>query len=296
MSAWLPSAPCTPRLCAQHRGPAAAVPHAVARLLAGITLVLAGVLLCPAVRRLPAARRDRLTRAWAAAVVRAFGVRTRVLGRPANRPGTGTEAGMLVVANHISWLDIPLIAAVQPGRMLAKSEIGRWPVLGPVAARGGTLFVDRDRLRALPATVARIAGALRDGSRVVVFPEGSTWCGRQQGRFRPAAFQAALDAGAPVQPVRISYRLDGTGPASAAAFVGEDTLLASLWRVATAGGLVAEITLLPRIPAGRHADRRSLARAAQTAVASDSANRPASSVHHWLSASPAAASSVRTPS
>ncbi|MEV6655146.1 lysophospholipid acyltransferase family protein [Streptomyces sp. NPDC051219] len=292
MSAWLPSAPCSPRVCAQHRGPSAGVPRAVARLLAGVTLVLAGVLLCPAVRGLPAAHRDRLTRTWAQAVVRAFGVRIRVLGHPAHRAGTG----MLVVSNHISWLDIPLIAAVQPGRMLAKSEIGRWPVLGPVAARGGTLFVERDRLRALPATVARMAGALRAGSRVVVFPEGSTWCGRQQGRFRPAAFQAALDAGVPVQPVRISYRLAGGGRATAAAFVGDDSLPASLWRVAAAGGLVAEITLLPRIPVGRHPDRRALARAAQTAVASDSANLPASSVHHWVSSRPARASSLRTPS
>jgi 1-acyl-sn-glycerol-3-phosphate acyltransferase len=91
--------------------------------------------------------------------------------------------------------------------MLAKSEIRRWPVLGPLAALGGTLFVERDRLRALPTTVRSIAGALRGGSGVVVFPEGSTWCGRGSGgRFRPAVFQAAIDAGAEVRPVRITYR------------------------------------------------------------------------------------------
>ncbi|MGC3005419.1 lysophospholipid acyltransferase family protein, partial [Streptomyces sp. G35A] len=149
--------------------------------------------------------------------------------------------GLLLVANHISWLDVPLLAAVRPARMLAKSEIRRWPVAGALAARGGVLFIDRDRLRALPDTVARIAGVLRDGAAVAAFPEGSTWCGRAQGHFRRAVFQAALDAAVPVQPVRIRYR-DPTGaPATAPAFVGDDTLLASLWRVASVRGLTAEV-------------------------------------------------------
>lgn len=186
-----------------------------------------------------------------------------------------------MVANHVSWLDIPLVAAVLPARMVAKSEIRKWPLLGPFAALGGTLFIERDRLRALPGAVRTLAGALASGSRVAVFPQGSTWCGRGGGgRFRPAAFQAAIDAGAAVRPVRISYRTAGTNTAGAAAFVGDDPLAASLWRVVTAAGLTAEIRILPPVPAGREPDRRALARAAQSAVASDRANLPASSVHH----------------
>ncbi|AVZ76661.1 1-acyl-sn-glycerol-3-phosphate acyltransferase [Streptomyces lunaelactis] len=289
MSVWLPSAPCTPRGCATHHGPAAGYLTAAARLLAGIVTVLAGLLLGPLVALLAVVLGTRfrhlMTRCWARAVVRAFGVRIRVIGRPY------APRASLVVANHISWLDIPLIAASLPGRMLAKSEIRRWPVLGPLAARGGTLFLERDRLRTLPATVREMASALDGGARVIAFPEGSTWCGREQGRFRHAVFQAALDAGAAVQPVRIRYL-----PTGAAAFVGDDSLGASLWRVVAAGGLTAEIRLLPAIPAGSCPDRRSLARAAQLAVASDSANLPSVSVHQWVSSSSAAASSVRTPS
>lgn len=300
MSAWLPTAPCTPRPTARTPGPVASRVRAVGRLTAGVLAVLAGVLLAPLTAPLGPAARERATRLWCRTVLRAFGVRVRVTGTP------GTVRG-LVVANHISWLDVPLVAAVLPGRMLAKSEVRGWPLLGPLAARGGTLFVERDRLRALPGTVRAIAGALGSGSRVVVFPEGSTWCGRAGGRFRPAAFQAALDAGAAVLPVRIAYH-----PPGPAAFVGDDPLTASLWRVAAAGGLTAEIRILAPIPAGRHTDRRSLARAAQravhapahapahptvhTAVASDSANRPSSSVHQCASSIPAAASSPRTPS
>ncbi|MFC9606793.1 lysophospholipid acyltransferase family protein [Streptomyces niveus] len=299
MSAWLPTAPCTPQLCAPRadalrRG----MFPASARLLAGLVAVIVGILLVPPVALLGAGRRDRLTRGWTRTVIRAFGLRIRTDGAsPApmsdTQVSTGllpdTSGGVLVVANHISWLDIPLVATLFPGRVLAKSDIRRWPVLGTVAARGGTLFVERDRLRALPDTVRDVSDALRAGSRVIVFPEGSTWCGRDQGRFTAAMFQAALDAGVPVRPVRIRYR-----PLGPAAFVGDDPLAVSLWRIVLARGLTAEIEVLPLIPAARHTDRRSLARAAQTAVASDSANRPASSVHQWVNSIPAPASSVRT--
>ncbi|MGW1766574.1 lysophospholipid acyltransferase family protein [Streptomyces sp. NPDC002073] len=290
MSVWLPVAPCTPGACARHAGRAASVPHAVLRLAAATLLLLLGVVAAPPVRLLAPGHRERAVRTWCRLLVRALGVRIRISGGP------GPAGGRLVVANHISWLDVPLVAAALPSRMLAKAEVGRWPVVGPLAASAGTLFIDRDRIRALPGTVATLADTLRAGSRVTVYPEGSTWCGRGRGPFRHAAFQAALDAGVPVQPVSLGYRLPDGATATAPAFVGDDPLASSLWRIARARGVTAEIRLLPRIPAGRHPDRRSLARAAQAAVASDSANRPAASVHHCVSSMPAAASSARTPS
>ncbi|MGP4002537.1 lysophospholipid acyltransferase family protein [Streptomyces sp. 8N706] len=262
MSVWLPSAPCTPPACLTDPVATVAGPCRAARYLAGLGVLLCGIVLAPLVGRCAPARRDRLTARWSRALVAAFGVRVRISGGD----GARTAAGALVVANHVSWLDIPLIAAARPGRMLAKSEIGHYPVLGRVAARGGTLFVERDRLRALPATVAGMAALLRSGSTVVAFPEGSTWCGREHGRFRHAVFQAAIDASAPVQPAVVRYRLRDARPTAVPAFVGEDTLLASLRRVAAARGLVAELVLLPRIPAGAYPDRRALARAAEAAI------------------------------
>ncbi len=223
------------------------------RLAAVVVLVLAGIVLSPLGGRIPA----EWVRRWCRAIVRAVGVRVRLTGAA---PPAG---GLLLVANHVSWLDIPLLTAVRPARMLAKTEIRRWPVAGALAARGGALFIERDRLRALPETVARIAGALRAGAAVAAFPEGSTWCGRAHGRFHRAVFQAALDAGVPVQPVRLRYTQQGGTASTAAAFVGEDTLLASLWRVARTRGMTAEVEIRPAILPGTHADRRSLARAAQ---------------------------------
>lgn len=318
MSGWLPTSPCTPEACAGREGRrTVGVPRAVLRLTAALALLLAGILGAPPVRLLPTRPRHAVVRAWAAALLRAFGIRVTVRGTP------GPAGARLLVANHVSWLDIPLVAAALPCRMLAKSDIRGWPVLGRLAARAGTLFIERDRIRALPATVTALTGALRAGDRIAVFPEGSTWCGRAGGTFRRAAFQSALDAHVPVQPLRISYLGPDGEPAGAAAFVGEDPLTASLWRIARTRGLRAELVLLPRIPPGRHPTRRDLAAAAQQAVTgaaallppsstlsaqpaappgdapatdSDSAKRPSASVHHWVNSNPAVASSVRSPS
>ncbi|MFF4503272.1 lysophospholipid acyltransferase family protein [Streptomyces sp. NPDC001401] len=253
MSVWQPSAPCTPGACIEATGSATAVPRAVLRMAAVLALVLAGVVLSPLGGRIPA----ELVKRWCRWIVRAAGVQVRITGTAA------PTGGLLLVANHISWLDIPLLAAVRPARMLAKSDIRGWPVAGWLTARSGALFIDRNRLRALPQTVAQIADALRSGHAVGVFPEGSTWCGRAQGNFRRAAFQAALDAGVPVQPVRLHYRITGGTPSTAPAFIGDDSLLASVWRVVSARGLVAEVDVRDAIAPGTHPDRRSLARAAQ---------------------------------
>ncbi|MBT3074774.1 MULTISPECIES: 1-acyl-sn-glycerol-3-phosphate acyltransferase [Streptomyces] len=268
-SPWLPVAPCTPASCARHTGAARPPLRAALRLLSGCAWVLLGVVCAAPVRLLPRGPRMWLLRSWARGIPRAFGVRVTVRVHPYAR---GTGGGELVVANHISWLDIPLVAAVLPGRMLAKTEVRDWPLLGRLAGFGSTLFIDRDRLRALPGAVGTVAAALRSGSRVVVFPEGSTWCGRGRGGpFRPAVFQAAIDAEVSVRPVRITY---GTGGAGAAAFVGDDPLTASLWRVVRAAGLTAEVHVLAPIPARAYAPvsahgepgRRELARAARAAV------------------------------
>ncbi|MFF6803781.1 1-acyl-sn-glycerol-3-phosphate acyltransferase [Streptomyces sp. NPDC012616] len=257
MSVWLPAAPCTPGACVRGTASRTGVPRAVLRLTAVAVLVLAGAALSPLGGLIPAGA----VRRWSRTVVRAAGVRVRVTG--ASAPAAG---GVLLVANHISWLDVPLLAGVRPARMLAKAEIRRWPVAGALAVRGGVLFIDRDRLRALPATVERITRVLRSGRAVAAFPEGSTWCGRAQGSFRRAVFQAALDAGALVQPVRIGYRDAAGAVSTAAAFVGDDSLLASLWRVASTRGLVAEVEVLPVLAADGHADRGALAAAAGAGV------------------------------
>ncbi|MGW0532279.1 lysophospholipid acyltransferase family protein [Streptomyces sp. NPDC003032] len=215
-----------------------------------------------------AARGDRLAdpralRTEARAVLGALGVRLEAgcEGRLSVPDGAGT--GTLVVANHISWLDVVALLAVEPVRVLAKREVAGWPVIGTLARRAGTRFIDRGGSpRQLPRAVAELASDLRGGTSVLVFPQATTWCSPAAGHFRRAAFQAAADAGAAVRPATITYRQGGV-PSTTAAFLGDEDFTASLRRVAAARNLTARITAHAPL---RGTDRRVLAAAAQRAV------------------------------
>jgi 1-acyl-sn-glycerol-3-phosphate acyltransferase len=218
-----------------------------------IFALLFGALLVPVLPLLTERGRDRAARTWGRLTLAALGIKLRLRGRlPRGRA--------LIVANHVSWLDIVALLAVAPGRMLAKVEVRRWPLFGALAASGGTIFVDRARPKTLPDTVADVAAALRAGAVVTVFPEGTTGCGAAVGPFRPAMFQAAIDAGAMVVPVTLRYG----GPA--ASFIGDETLWASVRRVLAMPRLIASISVAPALHPEPAASRRALARVAQAAV------------------------------
>jgi 1-acyl-sn-glycerol-3-phosphate acyltransferase len=239
------------------------------RLAGLVSLLFAGALLAAVLPMVGGRARTRTLRALFHALLRSVGVRLVHSGSERFDAGPGS-GGVLMVANHLSWLDIVVLGAIQPMRMVAKREIRGWPVLGPLAARVGTLFVDRAGLRSLPALVADAARALRAGAVVGLFPEGTTWCGASAGEFRRAGFQAALDAGVPVRPVALRMCLvDGT-PTSAGSFIGDDTLCASLLRVLRLPGLVVAVQVLPLLVPTQGMDRRELARRAQLAI--DAAN------------------------
>ncbi|TDC78251.1 1-acyl-sn-glycerol-3-phosphate acyltransferase [Micromonospora sp. KC606] len=266
---WRPVSGCGP-VCLPAPDEAPAVPVALraARLLGLLGMMLVGtVLVVGLLPVLPAAERAAAARGWARGTARVLGMRLQVRGRPPRRPA-------LLVANHVSWLDVLAVLAVSPARLLAKSEVRRWPLVGWLARAAGALFVDRARPRDLPATVDRVAATLRGGDPVAVFPEGTTWCGAsaaagcRPGRgFRPATFQAAIDAGVPVVPIRIGYRSAATGAdTTAAAFVGDDTLWGSVRRVLAARDLVLTVRVAAALHPARDADRRALARAAEAVV------------------------------
>ncbi|WP_078843358.1 1-acyl-sn-glycerol-3-phosphate acyltransferase [Streptomyces albus] len=269
MNPWAPGSPCAPAGCVAHSAPPVR-PFRALRRAAAFTREVAGAL-----RDGDDIARPETLRGRARALLDALGVRLEtpdgaVLSAPAGsdaRGGPGGPApGTLIVANHISWLDAVALLAVEPVTLLAKREVGGWPVLGPVVRRAGTRFIDRGSLRGLPATVADLAGLLRAGRSVAVFPEGATHCSAPGGPFRPAAFQAALDAAAAVRPVTIGYEQAGA-PSTVAAFVGEDGFGGSLHRVLTARALTVRVRVHPPLlPVSGGDDRRSLAAHAQALV------------------------------
>ncbi len=260
--AWMPTSPCGDG-CLTEGDPVVGLPRRVLRFASAIVVVFAAMLASPLL--LVAHGRERLVRLIFRGVLRAFGVRLDIRGGDDFRTAPAGR-GALVVNNHISWLDIVAINALRPMRALAKKEIAGWPVLGGLVRRGGSIFLDRERLKTLPTTMSELADALRSGSLVSVTPEGTTWCGLASGRFTTATFQAAIDGGVPVRPIALRYRLADGRETSHPAFIGPESLIASLRRVAALRGLVLEVHICPEIAPGRAETRRELAALAEAAV------------------------------
>ncbi|MHC3003538.1 lysophospholipid acyltransferase family protein [Gordonia sp. GN26] len=168
------------------------------------------------------------------------------------------HANGLIVANHISFLDVLALALVSPAPVVAKSDVVDMPVVAGLARGFGVIAVDRGTLRGLPAAVGDVSARLAAGSSVIVFPEGTTFCGRTGGSFRPAFFQAAVDAAVPVVPVRLRFVGPDGRAAPAPSFIGDDSPLDTLRRVLRARGLTVVVRLERAEVPG--ADRRELSR------------------------------------
>lgn len=180
----------------------------------------------------------RVIRRWHARACRAHGLTVTAHGTPAS--------GALYACNHISWLDIPLLGSQIDGvRFLSKSEVRGWPVIGWLAGKSATLFIQRGNGQ--QDATRQIADALRDGHGVMLFAEGTTTNGLTLRRFHARLLQAAIEAGAPVQPVAIRY-LDADGqPNPRVAYVDDESFMDTFWRIVAEEGLRAEVHFLPPI-------------------------------------------------
>jgi 1-acyl-sn-glycerol-3-phosphate acyltransferase len=202
-------------------------------------------------RLTPAERHARIGW-WSAGLVRAMGLTLHVSGLP--RPGA-----TLLVANHVSWLDIAALHAAAPhARFVSKADVLAWPLLGWLIRNAGTLFIERERKRDAVRVVHAMAESLKAGETVAVFPEGTTGAGDPLLPFHANLLQAAVATGTPIQPAALRFAEPGHAFAPAAQFLGNTTLLGSVWRIATAQGLAVHVTLLPPVSTA-HADRRALA-------------------------------------
>ncbi|MGA7799891.1 MAG: lysophospholipid acyltransferase family protein [Gammaproteobacteria bacterium] len=202
------------------------------------------------------ARGQRLLARWMGVLNAILQLRIRVTGDVCDGP-------VLLVANHVSWLDIPALAAVAPAVFVAKAEVRRWPLIGWLSDRAGTLFLQRATLVGMRRAIDRLEAELGGGLRCVVFPEGTTTTGDDVAPFRPALYRAAWRSAHPVQPVAIRYCREGSRDAIAP-FVGDDAFVPHLWRVLRHGEVEVRLHFCRAVAAS--AGQRELADATRAAI------------------------------
>jgi 1-acyl-sn-glycerol-3-phosphate acyltransferase len=214
--------------------------------LHGLAIVL---LLFPGLSR---AGREARIGWWSAKMFRMLGMRLQVAGT--FRPGA-----KLLVANHISWLDILAVHAACPeARFVSKAEVRHWPLVNRLVDAARTLYLQRERARDALRVVHEMAQAMRDGDTVAVFPEGTTGTGHELLPFHANLLQAAISTATPIQPLALRFADAEAAVSTAADFTGDINLKQSLWALARARGMVVSLQVLTAQESVK-ADRRALA-------------------------------------
>lgn len=185
--------------------------------------------------------------AWALALLARLAIKVIVTGRPP------TRGPLMLVANHISWLDVYVIHAACHCCFVAKDEVRRWPLIGTLAVAVGTLFIQRASPRDALRVVHHMADRLRAGDLLAVFPEGTSSDGSGVLAFHANLLQAAITAHALVQPVALQYLDSASAKRSRApCYVDQDSLLGSIWRTLNAPQLCAVLSFgEPQVAQGR---------------------------------------------
>ncbi|MFD4841080.1 lysophospholipid acyltransferase family protein [Achromobacter sp. NPDC058515] len=219
----------------------------VLRLSLVLPLILFGLLCVGLVYPLlrPTAR-AWLNRSWSRCLMAACGLRVIFKGQPRM---TGP---VLLVANHVSWIDIFVLNSARATSFVAKSEIRSWPVIGWLVAGAGTLFIERGQRHAVHAMGESMQARFKQGDAVGLFPEGTTTEGFELLPFHASLFEPARAAAIDIQPVALRFLQHGKR-SGYAAFVGEESLVANLWRVLGVTGLAVEVVFLPALET-RHPD------------------------------------------
>jgi len=233
------------------------------RLVRVILHLLRGLAICALLFPFAgAALRERRIRSWSAGLLAILRVRVKIVPENSSFPALPA----LVVANHVSWLDVFVINALQPCRFVAKADIRAWPALGWLCARAGTIFIARGRQREVRRVYQGLVNGLRAGGHIAFFPEGTTAMQGNLLPFHANLFEAAIESRTPVLPCALRY-VDAQGRLHPGVdFVGDTSFVASLITVLKTAPVTAELAVLPAIPAaGAH--RRELAQQARAAIA-----------------------------
>ncbi|OIQ84098.1 1-acyl-sn-glycerol-3-phosphate acyltransferase [mine drainage metagenome] len=222
--------------------------------------VLTAAILLP---RLSHAQRQQRIQRWSAKTIAILNVRVAVYGQlpPA------TRHSMLFIANHISWIDIWAILQVQPVSFVAKSEVRNWPVIGWLAQKTGTLFIERTRRQDTGRAASSMEQELRAGKCLCLFPEGTTTNGTELRPFKTGLLQSAINAEVMVSPIAIRYPNPDGSTNTVIAYYGDVTMMQSLHAILRQREIMVELHFLPPVPALGQ-ERRQLSSQARDAISS----------------------------
>lgn len=203
--------------------------------------------------------REASVQRWCRSVLRVLGMELVTTGQP-----LPTGEGLLLVANHVSWVDAVAIHALVPCGFLAKASLRGWPIIGKLIERTGGVFVQRGNPFDLQRALDTMAAELAAGRSICVFPEGTTTYGTSVASFATLSFELAARRGVGALPMGVRYRQHGR-PTQLPAWVGDEAFLPSLIRIAGADGLAVEVIVGERL--APLADRALAAEQARAAVA-----------------------------
>jgi 1-acyl-sn-glycerol-3-phosphate acyltransferase len=231
------------------------------KLLAGIAHLLRGMwTIATRFPKASPAQRGELIADWSRGLLALLNVTVRIQGQAVQ------QGPMLVVLNHISWLDILVLLAAQPVCFVSKSEVKHWPLIGWLATNAGTLYIERANRRDALRVVHQIAEALQSGQLIAIFPEGTTSNGQQLLPFHANLLQAAISSNSAVQPVALKFlEADGTISMSPV-YIDDDTLISSIWRMLRAKPVTARLDFLEPV-ASVGLQRRELAQQLENLIA-----------------------------
>lgn len=167
-------------------------------------------------------------------VLASLGIRYRLTGEPPKRG--------VVVANHLSYLDILIFSAAMPCVFVSKAEVSNWPYFGMAARAGGTLFLDRSSRASASAVAEAMMKKLENPVPVLFFPEGTSTDGSQVQPFHRFLFEPAVKAGATITSAAVRYVIDAGIPERELCWFGDDGFLPHLWKTLGTPGFSAEVT------------------------------------------------------
>lgn len=200
----------------------------------------------------------RVVRWWSWMLMKVFGITVRTVGQP-------LPVATMFVANHVSWVDIVVLHSTRMMGFVAKREIAGWPLIGWMAARADTIFHQRGSQESLGGVMAQMRERLETGHSVGAFPEGGTRDGITVGPFHARIFTAAVEAGAPVQPVALRYGEGGSAQTRVAFWPGEN-FVQNFLRLLGDPACVADVIYLAPILPGDAEGRRRIADTARERI------------------------------